>query len=111
MEELKSCPFCRGSPRYKFESGFINSLGNFYCTQCNASSGGGLQTYEQAVKSWNTRPAKRMNEDEIFNLLDETIFHYEHRYGWHLTAVDVIDMQRELAHAICQAQEKGELDV
>ena len=47
------------------------------------------------------------SEEEIFKLLDDNILHYEKRYGWNITSVDVVDMQRELAKEISK-RIKGE---
>ena len=56
MKELKPCPFC-GKSNIRFTPRNVNDneLGYHYCSDCWARTGSEVQTYEQSIKSWNTR--------------------------------------------------------
>jgi hypothetical protein len=53
-----SCPFCgaAGLANIHFISEVGGILGQIICGRCNGRTGGDLQTFEEAVKKWNTRP-------------------------------------------------------
>ncbi len=52
-DELKACPFC-GHKGINFHQD-TNLLGYHYCYKCWGRCGSEVQTFEQSVKSWNTR--------------------------------------------------------
>ncbi len=52
-DELKACPFC-GHQGINFHQD-TNLLGYHYCYKCWGRCGSEVQTFEQSVKSWNTR--------------------------------------------------------